>query len=538
MKNILFLMAWILPFCAQAQTKSAVLDVNNVRAVVNNNGALFWDFNEGQFKIPVGNEEISTIRSSGLWIVGKDGKGNLHGHVQMYNDNDRSDFGSGWMDKDGSISEADKIWKVSKDQILSHKEDYADNGKIDNPIPEIFNYKGPFYEVPGMENGRYEPELGEYPMVWIRGCEAIIPDEMISIVYHTEVNNTESGLNPIPISIGSQIFSFACSENELLNNTVFVSTRMVNFSDVQFDSAAIGIFCDFDLGCPDDDFIGAFPDQSLFFGYNGKDEDSGCSPSFESNTPVQAVTILQGPIAPKVFGDNRELLNPALGEFYDTLANLVPTKFIPFGYDSGDLGAPQNSDYFNYLHGLRKDGSAISNGGVPIFGDPADPSSQAEENQGNVPGDRRMVASMGPFRLDPGIIMQTITAYTVIQDEEIGRGEIISELPGVSATLRRLKGECFQNPCDFISQNENKQESHKNIVISPNPNEGIFIAKNLVGDSYRIMDTQGRTLALKSVKHNNSSSKNGMVIQVDHLKPGMYFLVTNDEAQVAKFIIR
>jgi hypothetical protein len=82
-------------------------------------------------------------------------------------------------------TEWDRFWKVDLSAIEMHISDYADNGIIDNPIEQIYDWPArgnehfrdrldydlpnsksplaPFIDLNG--NARYEPSLGEYPAI-------------------------------------------------------------------------------------------------------------------------------------------------------------------------------------------------------------------------------------------------------------------------------------------------------------------------------------------------------------------------------------
>lgn len=185
---------FLLAFCAYSSSlfsqnpSSATLATNRVKAVFNANGALFTDFQNGQFIAPYtpGQPERSLLRAAGLWITGKDAQGALHGAVQLYNSSGKSDFTNGTPD--GLL---EGVFRVTRAEIETFKADLADNGKIDNPQPGVMGWPGrynPFFEEYNMgqvlpANGWsqagffdkdgdavYDPKKGDYPAIEIRGC--------------------------------------------------------------------------------------------------------------------------------------------------------------------------------------------------------------------------------------------------------------------------------------------------------------------------------------------------------------------------------
>ena len=183
---------------------SASIEVNNIRATVYSNGNLFGNEFEGQFadkdfKIPV-------IRRAGLWVAGIDPAGNLKGAIHT----DESDFQPGLIDPiTKQHIDFNKIWRVSREEILAHLEDFRDNQRIDDPISSIYEWPGrnnahfqdyngfdippdmdlaPFWDNNG--NDIYEPDDGDYPILYTKGCH--IPnfaDEMLWFAYPDKTAN-------------------------------------------------------------------------------------------------------------------------------------------------------------------------------------------------------------------------------------------------------------------------------------------------------------------------------------------------------------
>lgn len=80
---------------------SATFQTNNVRAVVNFNGTLFHDFQQGQFvSVQPGLAEKTLLRGAGIWFTNIDQAGNLQGAVQLTN---QTDFYPGPPVEDASI---------------------------------------------------------------------------------------------------------------------------------------------------------------------------------------------------------------------------------------------------------------------------------------------------------------------------------------------------------------------------------------------------------------------------------------------------
>ncbi|GEM_PF-2498661 len=88
-----FLIFWSIMVCLSvvlsAQSVSKVIQRNAVKALIQSNGILFNDGQQGQF-IPIqpGLAEKTLLKGSGLWFAGIDPSGNLRGIVTA---NDQTD---------------------------------------------------------------------------------------------------------------------------------------------------------------------------------------------------------------------------------------------------------------------------------------------------------------------------------------------------------------------------------------------------------------------------------------------------------------
>ncbi|MEM1218845.1 MAG: hypothetical protein AAGH79_08025, partial [Bacteroidota bacterium] len=101
---------------------TGTMATNQVKVKFQSNGYLFSDYEAGKFIAPYvpGAPEKSLIQGSGLWIAGLDPGGNLHGAVQVYNEDGRADFYPPIeVDSLGNISASpeNRIWAVTEADI-------------------------------------------------------------------------------------------------------------------------------------------------------------------------------------------------------------------------------------------------------------------------------------------------------------------------------------------------------------------------------------------------------------------------------------
>ena len=483
----------------------AQLSVNNVSTPIKFNGQMGFLNNQANYYFP-NNSFLSPLYANGLWIGGK-----VLNQDAVYTAATRfhsGDYLPGPLATDGTLlstidvrSAYNRVWSVSRDEI----DDFiAHVGESGYSIPEnILSWPGngedgyavqlaPYYDADS--DGVYDPHHGDYPL--IRG------DRMLFSIFN-DVSSHETSLgNPMGIEIHASAYAFNESDNITLNNTVFLSFKIINRSLRTYDSVYFGSFTDFDLGYCNDDFIGCDVGRGMSYAYNGDEEDGPGMGAYDGVPPAQSCTVLAGATLQPDGVDNPKIDIEKMQQFfpeelssylnadgsYDTArlssdANLYYPSAWYFspddpagnnaingsGFGNGVVdderlgmchfiyymnsihsvyGEPYaTTDYYNYLHGKWRNGQRVCFGGdgcnssmgaistlgcnfmFPGDSDPwnwgtngVDPhtmgythESWSESNEGNVPGDRRGVASSGPFTLAPGEEQTLDLAFTTAQ---------------------------------------------------------------------------------------------------------------------------
>ncbi len=536
---ILFVCSFLsIQLTAQNDPVGAYIGVNKVNARVNSNGGLFHNFEEGRFIAPYewGQPSISTIRASGLWLAGKDAGGNLRGAIQTYNQDDATDF--------RPVPGANKIWRVTKDEIEAHLADFNDNGVIDNPIESIFAWPGreniffenynvgydldlinpssgiaPFYDA--TSDGIYNPNLGEYPIILVNGCPSGLiptPNEMLWFTFDDDLIHSQSQMEPIDMEVQCQVFAFNCEEDTPLNNTIIVRYKLINFSSVELDSAYVGIFTDFDIGNVDDDFLGSDPSRNLIYAYNGDEVDEG---GYETNAPAMAMDILRGPKKP--VGDS---------------------ILVEVGLESivalDDVDGLSGTEYYNLLQGLNTDGSPLPIGNILYPDNPNDPTGNSEVTAGNAPGDRKALGSMGPFVLQPGAVNEFIIAYTFFQEEDNTPLENVDiMLEGQADIIQSFFDNCFSTMGACSSTVPTRELTDEtSISLFPNPADEMInvVANKNALSGIRIHDLNGRLLHQEYFSGYTTSTD----IDVSQFQSGVYVLhvdTKNSNSLVKKIVV-
>ena len=449
--------------CAQA-TAQTNMDINNVRARLLVGGDVWWDGNNGQYVVPAvepGEEEISSIFAGAVWIGGVDPAGNLKVAAQQFGTaSGNSDFWPGPLTETGFVSQEtcadwDKFFTVTGAEIDLHlaqfQQSVLDSVEYDvNLIPQgvrewpglgnEFFFDAFEFELPDAPQGLgafwdenadmiYNPQFGDYPIIEVRGCpEPQFPDQMKFWIYNDNGNvHTESGADPILMEV--QVQAFAYETNDELNNMTFQRYKLINRAQESIDSTFFALWVDADLGCSEDDYIGADTTRSLMYVYNTDAVDGingeNCNgiPTYGTNIPYLGVDYFRGPLAPKIFGPNGTLINPAIGQPFDTIVEIGMTSFIYFNRQSPTTDPAQvdpstAQEYYNYLTGSWLNGLPITEGGSGLGG--TVPTNFVFPDEPNLAGgwsmceaqlpeeDRRTIQASGPFRLDPGQVNELI----------------------------------------------------------------------------------------------------------------------------------
>ncbi len=486
MKKYILLIAFI-PFCfalivaQNCERSTAQQDINTGRAQITHspNGQMWWDeTGAGRFLIDdpqLSDEPASVAFLSEIWIGGKTPNGTIKvSHGQKYR--------PGPLDNDGMISantckNFDKIWEVTAAHLAIFRSDYLDNGSIDEPIPpSIKEWPGrnnpfssmangfdlpdgrdlaPFFDV--NSDNIYNPQDGDYPD--IRGAKAalwwIFNDQGPSFI-STEVK--------ADIAVLAYTFD---SDNVSSNTTIFYEIEITNKGTQALDEFVFSFWVDPDLGCYNDDSFGCSPENNLAFVYNTDDHDgylpdNNCTgvPTFNKGIPFFGVKLLEG------VKDADDIdLGMTSFSYYNNAGVGGP-------WDPETIDPTNNQEFFNFMNGFWKDGSAMTTGGNGLnpgssdntpFAFPGDPSNADEwsECTATLPqGDRRFMLSSGGITLNPN--QKTKVAISAIVTRAVE-----NPCPELAPLLQAA--EESQDAFDARLTNIKNQNLNTRIKIFPNP---------------------------------------------------------------------
>ncbi len=459
-----------LPYLIEAQPDilpaQHYMERNGIKALVNANGLLFYDYDKGgQFLTDSTNR--SPIRAAGLWLGGFDKGDNLKLAAQLYNEDGKQDFIPGMV----SMPEGNwnQIWRTTGYDILSHIYDFRYDKVINDTLPSIFGwpaYGNKFFkDYHGFElpdepnlladfwdenlNDVYDPENGDFPIIEYRGCDYFfgvnLPDEILWYVFHDNTTHTQSDTSlPILMNISNTVFSYSCTDNPMLNNSIFSKYKLVNAAYEDIDSCFFGTFMDFALGCPEDDYFGTIPESNIVFVYNSDNFDESCGEhkGFGESPPTVAVKLIRGPLDEF----RRELFLSSVLPLHEEPPNL-------------GMGMPKDAqDFYNYLTGRWLDGTPLTYGGNGydqtntdyfsfIYPDyPTEVGLWNELSEDNAPGRRRAIASTGPFKLQPGATNEMLVSFTFLENGRYPLDLHLLDLyKGLESTIS-IFDDCFGGP--------------------------------------------------------------------------------------------
>ena len=555
------------------------LDINNINALISPFGNHFWDdkpwpLNSACFEVPKGSGKTAVFNQT-LWIGGRDNIDTLHFAGERYRQGpSNSSVGSGQDYFPGPISSVfdssyqrkwNRVWKLKKSDILYHKDNWDTPGYT--PIDAIGNWPAhgnvslgqlaniaPFYDYDA--DGNYNPLAGDYPL--IRGDETVFFVFNDSAQVHTETQGLKVG-----VEIHGMAYAYDSPEDSVLNNTIFFHYDIINRSPADYHNVYLGLNTDFDLGFAGDDYIGSDVKNGSIYVYNGKSTDgSGQSWAYGDHPPVMSMKIIGGP-----FLDPDNLDNPAGGcdysinglnfgngivddERYGLQGFVYPTNSTGH-YDSDPQYAYQ---YYNFLRGVWQDGTRMIFGGkghasaggvgpeckymfpggsdticnwgtggiIPHGGYNQNGYYWTDKTAGNVPEDRRGIASVGPFNMATGQSIPLDYCFNYSRDYTGNQQSSLELMQNTLSGLNPVYDSLIMLPVAISGIEE--QGQLKQIRIYPNPARGIInvISSENRTSAFQVYDLDGRMQFRGILKPGKNQ------VNISSLKPGVYLLKNNN----------
>lgn len=547
------------------EDKCFQLDVNKVRARINNDGEMFQDdARSNKYEVPVGSGK-NALRQSSFWIGALDTNANVRVAASLY---DGVDFWPGPLDTtDASvdsltIAQYDKIWKVHRDTVSSFVYNYS-QGNVSNgsyPVPDEINewpaqgsgshsrLLAPF--VDANNDGVYDPLDGDYPD--IKGSE------MLWWIFNDnyDVHLLSNSPKNLGIEIHASAYAFNCpnasADDTAINYTTFYHYEIFNRSDTDYTNAYSGIFTEVDLGYPKDDFVGCDTANDFVFAYNGSNNDYGIL-GYGNNPPMISQLILRGPDAGlnDSIDNNHNGVTDEAGEF-----NMM-NSFMFFNDNNDPVGGNPNGveDYYGYLKSEWRNGMHLTyggnghGGGIGFTNDSSNymfsgvpfGTGWTETAAGNLPDERRLLSSSGPFYLPAHGKVALDFAYVYSRNETAPNGiatSVATNLHDVLKVKHWFETDTF--PCNNGAMGITEPLTDKHTFsIYPNPaEEKCILKRNSSRGSavIEIIDMPGKRVANYLMPEGNKLFN----IDIGSLETGMYFVHLMDgiNSSVEKLIVR
>ncbi len=257
---------------------------NNLILSISSDGRIFQDQNGNPAFYKKGHEEINFLSSSGLIMYGTD---IFSGRPLIVENNRLTDYlphlHGGMRYGDGLSAFEDEVFKVTREDIFKHIEDFKDDGRIDHPIEDIFYWpsKGNSHmnswddELSVMnlahfadlnENDIYEPHPGEYPALrnFSEGYVYRMPKEMY---WFATTAKDGQFVNAPKVNVYHTIYVYDCEEDDLLYNAIFVDCGIYNYCQSNLYDFYINNIEKLDLACEEQVRLFSDPGFKSYHGY-------------------------------------------------------------------------------------------------------------------------------------------------------------------------------------------------------------------------------------------------------------------------------
>ncbi|MCL4511940.1 MAG: hypothetical protein M1470_12840 [Bacteroidetes bacterium] len=373
---------------------------NNIQAYISNNGILFNNQTTGNAGLiwPAGSGKTAVF-TAGLWVIGKSSKDRtLHTAVSDYS----TEYQPGPIVKtyDGNANNAaadaanptDSKWNI---MVLS---------KSTPPTDPTYQQwaSGLVPGAPMTPDGK-PLVLGDEAAYWVMND--------LNVAGHNATGTT----TPMGLEVQNYLFGF--NQSGAMGNILFLRMRIINKSNVTYDSTFVGWFSDIDLGNANDDNDACDTTLSLGYTYNGAPCDAiyGCAP------PADGYVFFEGPKVPGTPADSAIVS----GKWTHGYKNLPMTSYAEFVNGGGIYNDPPLGNVlyptqaYNLLNGL------IGVTGQPFIDPTTGKPSKFVADGNPVTGqgwqdpvpvkDKRLVMGSGPFTLLPGDTQEVVVGFVIGQ---------------------------------------------------------------------------------------------------------------------------
>lgn len=265
-------------------------------------------------------------------------------------------------------------------------------------------------------NGSYNPDFSR----WLQDPASadgpiFLGDEMLwGVMNDLDTTQTKFLFGTIPIGLEVITAVWAYDLPDCRGRAIFTRNQIIHKGNENLDSAYFAIWSDPDIGSGLDDFVGIDTVRQLAFGFNGEEVDV-----VHGNIGALGYLLLQGPTVPAPGHSARRC-----GRMEADMKNLPFTAYTMYAngvlpYKDPDRRVSSGARMlYNNMKGLFAYGSPFvdphtgDTTTLMIAGDPVTQTGWLDSDN-LPPGDRRLLASCGPFNLAVGDTQEVIYARIV-----------------------------------------------------------------------------------------------------------------------------
>ncbi|MCS7028193.1 MAG: T9SS type A sorting domain-containing protein [Bacteroidia bacterium] len=497
------------------------LDANNYKAPIWGDGMLFWDrVDRTLLEIPKDSLPPKTavftanLMVGGLTDASKVKCAGWNLYYKPYEQGPITDPNFYDYQKPNAL----RVWKFNRAEIEYHKQNYNQPGYV---IPDnIKSYPGngnpsfgqaaqllPYFDK--NNNGKYEPEQGEYPI--IKG------DQAIWSIYCDDMRNMDT--SAMKIEVHQLAYVYNCPTDSILQNTLFMERTIYNRSNQTYYQVLVGDFCDPDIGMASDDADGCDSTLHLGYAYNFDNFDE-TSAGYWNYPPAVGIVILDRDMYAYKSHYKDFSMCTTLPMTYQGVYNVLQGKYTTGAptYNNGSNGCLNTTG--SYITRYQFSGDPETNTGW-LFYD-AFPSGR----------DVKFYISTGFYPvLEPNQSIQYNSAYIFARTHQLGKNRnSVTILKNYAANIRYRYQNNLLQPCTQYSV---ITDEVKPIVyeVYPNPiqdilNVEIHSPSLEQGVQITIMDMLGKPQLTYFTTQTYST------LSMGNLSKGLYIIQIQDKKQV------
>lgn len=485
-------------FFGTSQVTTTYLEHNNVRTMLMSNGALGYDalVSQPAYEVPKGSGRHALYLVSPIYTAEVD-TGYLIGNYSEYSPSSGGYLGPIVNDYDDPWHAQHSFFFHMHDSVIdNHLNNWMNSGYV--PTQKMANwpaygnsalnsspYMVPFYDV--NNDNVYTPEDGDYPLH--------LGEESFSSVYNYDSIVNPNMMNPETRAIEVNYSAYQVNSAGLKDVT-FIMHRVTNKSDETLIDFQWGLFADFDLGNPSDDFIGTNVSKNLYYAYNSDDNDE-TSGGYGNNPPAVGIVSLN--------------------------EGLYATNRITYGgsHDVSFLSALR----LNMIGRQSNSQMNLDSQGNPTFflysGDPNVTGSESQYQLGELGTDQKGTMSVRPTDLEPGETKCYHFAI-VFADSDTSHLKSVTKLFEVADAAQAYYDDSISYDCSMVvSSDIASVEDHEvtELNLFPNPTNGsLYLRSNERISEVKLCSMDGRVHSPKLQQLGNTQ----YAIDMSNLSEGVY----------------